>query len=171
MEALCHIGKLVATFGVGGQLVLHHALGKKTALKGLEAVFIALKGGEMLPYFLEAGKVKNEQETYLKLEGIDSKETAAKLVGREVWIPEKPFRKFSSSNSPIALLGFQVYDGDHHLGEILEVIEQPHQVLCRIAWKGKDALIPLHEHFLLSIDQKKKTVTVQLPEGLMDIYT
>jgi len=37
------IGKLVAAFGVNGQLILQHELGKKTSLKGLQAIFIEEK--------------------------------------------------------------------------------------------------------------------------------
>jgi len=37
--------------------------------------------------------------------------------------------------------------------------------------KGKEALIPVHEDFLLKIDKKKKQVHVELPEGLLDIYS
>ena len=43
------IGKIVATFGVKGEVVLHHQLGKKTSLKGLETIFIEEKKDEMLP--------------------------------------------------------------------------------------------------------------------------
>jgi 16S rRNA processing protein RimM len=170
VESLCHIGKLVATFGLKGQLVLKHDLGKKTSFPGVDAFFLESKGGEMLPYFLQSTLPKNHTETYVKLEGTDSKEQAQMLSGRSVWLPEAQFRKLAAKDSSIALLGYQLYDMDILLGEILEVIEQPHQVLCRIDWKGKEALIPLHEHFLRDIDRKKKTVVVQLPDGLLDIY-
>jgi 16S rRNA processing protein RimM len=56
------------------------------------------------------------------------------------------------------------------LGKILEVIEQPHQLLCRIEVQGKEALIPLHEETILKIDKKKQQVIVELPEGLLEIY-
>lgn len=170
MSPLCHIGKLVATFGFKGQLILKHDLGKKTSLPGVNALFLESKGGEMLPYFLESAQPKNQSEIYVKLEGTDTREAAQLLSGKPVWLPEAQFRKLAAKDSSISLLGYQLYDMDRSLGEILEVIEQPHQVLCRIDWKGKEALIPLHEHFLKGIDRKKKTVVVQLPDGLLDIY-
>jgi len=36
--------------------------------------------------------------------------------------------------------------------------------------EGKEALIPLHEETLVSIDRKKNEVHVTLPEGLLDVY-
>jgi 16S rRNA processing protein RimM len=50
------------------------------------------------------------------------------------------------------------------------VIEQPHQVLCTIIYKGNEALIPIHQDSLLKVDKKNKKVFVELPEGLLDIY-
>jgi 16S rRNA processing protein RimM len=44
-------------------------------------------------------------------------------------------------------------------------------LLCRIELSQKEVLIPLNESFLKKIDHKKKEVIVELPEGLIDIYT
>lgn len=57
------------------------------------------------------------------------------------------------------------------IGEIVEVIEQPLQVLCKIIYHGNEALIPIHEESLEKIDKKKKQVYVNLPDGLLEIYT
>ncbi|MGZ8544938.1 MAG: ribosome maturation factor RimM, partial [Flavisolibacter sp.] len=56
------------------------------------------------------------------------------------------------------------------LGIIREVIEQPHQLLCRIEYKNNEAYIPLHEETLVKIDNRKKQVIVALPPGLLEIY-
>ena len=165
------IGKIVATFGVKGEVVLQHQLGKKSSLNGLESVFIEEKKEEMLPYFLEGTRIKNDEELFLKFEGIDTKEAAHKLMQKKVWLPQEEFEKHVSKSAPIMLLGYHIINEGTDLGEILEIIEQPHQILCRIDLKGKEALIPVHEDFLLKIDQKKKQVHVELPEGLLDIYS
>jgi 16S rRNA processing protein RimM len=73
MENYYKIGKLAATFGLEGQLILEHSLGKKTSLKGLENIFIEEKKDSFLPYFIESTKIKNDKEVYLKLEGISAK--------------------------------------------------------------------------------------------------
>lgn len=170
MTNYCNIGKLVATFGVKGEMILRHSLGKKTSLKGLEALFIELRKDELLPYFISQTKTKATDELYLKLEGIETKEEAQKLIQKQVWLTEEEFHKYAAKAAPISLLGFHIVDRGQDLGEILEVIEQPHQLLCRIDWKGKEALIPLHEQFLQKIDKKNKKVMVELPDGLMDVF-
>lgn len=164
------IGKLVAAHGLAGELILRHALGKKTALKGLETLFIELRKGELLPYFIQSTKAKNEQEIILQLEGINSREAAIKLMNKECWLTESDFQQHAAAHASISFLGFHIYNGDEDLGEVLEVIEQPHQVLCRIDLNGREALLPVHEESLLEVNPTKRILRVQLPDGLLDIY-
>jgi 16S rRNA processing protein RimM len=165
-----NIGRLVAVFGLQGELVLQHRLGKKTGLKGLRAIFIEEKADEMLPWFVESVRVKSDSEVYIKLEGLDSKEAARRVVQREVWLTETDFLTFAGKSAPISFVGFRLFDSGVDLGEILEVIEQPHQVLCKIDLSGKEALVPIHEQTLRGVDAKKKIVRVELPDGLLDVY-
>jgi 16S rRNA processing protein RimM len=164
------IGKLVAVHGLKGELLLQHELGKKTSLKGLPAIFIEEKKKSFLPFFIETVKIKNEKEIYLKLEGIDSREAAMKLSSKEIWIPETDFKKLASKTAPAGLLGYMIINNNEPLGEILELTEQPHQLLCRLDIKGKEVLIPLHEGTLKRINHRKKEVLVELPDGLLEIY-
>lgn len=164
------IGKLVAAFGVNGQLILQHELGKKTALKDLQAIFIEEKKKTFLPWFITGAKIKSENEIYLSLEGINTREAALKLVQKEVWLTDADFKKFAAKSAPASLLGYTIIDDGNELGPILEVIEQPHQLICRIEMQSKEVLIPLNDAFLEKIDHRKKQVLVTLPEGLLDIY-
>ncbi len=164
------IGKLAATFGVQGQLVLDHSLGKKTSLKGLETIFLEEKKDTFLPYFITDTKIKNDKEIYVSLEGIQSKEGARFLIKKEVWLSENDFKKYAAGAAPISLLGFMIVNNDEEIGEVIEVIEQPHQVLCAIIIDGKEALIPVHEDSLKKIDKKNRKLYVNLPDGLLEIY-
>lgn len=165
-----NIGKIVSVFGLTGEVTLHHHFGKKTSLKGLEVIFIEEKKDEMLPYFIESARIKNEDELYIKLEQIDTKEIARKLLQKEVWLTEADFNKHAGKSTPISLVGYHIIDGAKDLGEILEVIEQPHQILCRLELQQKEVLIPVNEETLQKTDKKNKKIFVILPEGLLDIY-
>lgn len=164
------IGKLVAVHGLKGELLLKHTLGKRSSLKGLQTVFIEERKESFLPWFIESTKIKNENEIYLKLENVSSREAAMKLNQKETWVTEADFKKYASKSSPASLLGYTIINNNEMLGEILEVIEQPHQLLCRLEIKGKEALIPLHEETLQKADHRKKQVVVQLPDGLLEVY-
>ena len=164
------IGKLVATFGLKGELILKHSLGKKTSLKGLETLFIEEVKDSFLPYFIQSTSIKSEDEIFIKLDGLDTKETAKKLMAKEAWLSEEDFKKYAAKSSPISMLGYNLINEGEDLGKIIEVIEQPHQLLCAILFNGKEALIPIHEQSLKKIDKKNQKVHVILPDGLLDIY-
>ena len=166
-----HIGRIAATYGLTGDVVLEHALGTRTDLKGLETLFIEEGKGTFLPYFVEGSKIKNDTEVYIKLEGFQTKESAKRLARREVWLLKADFEKFVGKSSPIGLLGYMMLEGTKEIGEIIEVIEQPMQVFCKVMIHGNEALIPIHQESLRKIDHKKKQVTVELPDGLLDIYS
>jgi 16S rRNA processing protein RimM len=170
MTEYYNIGKLAGAHGLQGELLLVHELGKKTSLKGLAAIFVEEKKGSFIPWFIESTKIKSDAEVYIKLEGINTREAAIKLAQKKVWLPEGDYKKFASKSSPAGLLGYTIIDAGNPLGEILEVIEQPHQLLCRLEIKGKEVLIPLHEESLQKVNHTKKEVLVELPEGLLDVY-
>ncbi len=163
-------GKFVAVFGLQGELILKHNLGKKTLLKGVAAIFVEEKKESFIPWFVENTRAKTDEEIYVKLEGIATREQATKLVQKQAWLPEEEFKKFAAKSSPVGLLHFDVVQDGEVVGKIVEVIEQPHQTLCRIDFQGKEAYIPLHEETLLKIDKKAGQVVVNLPDGLLDIY-
>ena len=164
------IGKIVATFGVNGQMIVVHNLGKKSTFKGIEAIFVEQIKGSLLPYFIKEIKPKTEEDNYVSFEDITTKEAATKLIGKAVWLLQEDFKILANKKSAIALLGYKVVSDDEVLGIINEVIEQPHQILLTIDYKGKEAYLPLHAESLINIDHKKNEVHLNLPDGLLDVY-
>lgn len=164
------IGRFVAAHGVQGELVLQHSLGRKTSLKGLEALFIEERKDSFLPWFITSATARNEDQILIRLEGVDNREAATRLARKEVWLPETDFKRFAARTAPAGLLGYTVVQQGEVLGRVLEVIEQPHQVLCRIEIQGREALIPVNDSTLEKINHRKKELIVRLPDGLLDIY-
>ena len=165
-----NIGKIVSAFGLKGDLIVLHHLGKKIAVSKIKVIFLEQKKDELLPYFIENIRKKGEGELLLKLEGIDSKEAATKFIRREVWLNEEEIITHTQKNNPIGWVGYRILDQGKDLGPILEIIEQPHQVLCRLEIDAKEVLIPLNEQTLHKVDHKDKTVILTLPDGLLDVY-
>jgi 16S rRNA processing protein RimM len=165
-----HIGKLVATHGLKGEVIIKHSLGKKTDFQIAEAIFIEKIKGEHLPYFHEKSIAKNETETIVKLEGVDTKETASALLQKKIWLTKNDFDKLVSKTSPINLINFTVINDKEKLGAVEAVIEQPQQILLQLTINEKEVLIPINESTLKKIDRKKNEVHVSLPDGLLEIY-
>lgn len=170
MTEYIHIGKIVATHGVNGDLILLHSLGKKSAFKNVKAIFIEEKKGSYIPYFLQTATARTEDETLVKVEEIDSKEKGHRLIKKNVWLLQQDFDKIAEKNAPIALLGFTIVEEGKVLGVAEEIIEQPHQILIKITIEEQEVLLPVHKDTLKKIDQNKKEIHLQLPDGLLDIY-
>lgn len=165
-----HIGKIVATYGIGGEVIVEHVLNKKTDLKKTEALFIEEVKGSYIPYFVEKSKARTNEELICKLENINSKEAAHRFIRKNVWVAQNDFATLAGAQSSIALLGYMVFDDGQPLSVVEEVIEQPHQILLKIIIEDKEVLIPIHEDTLDKIDRKKQAIYVTLPDGLLDIY-
>jgi len=170
MSTYIKIGKFAASHGLHGDLILHHHLGKRTSLQDVKAVFIETSTDRFLPYFIEKTKMRNQEEILVKLEEIDSPEKARKLTPKEVWLTQEDFQRHSGKSAPITLLGYELFDDSKRVGEIKEVIEQPHQILCTVIINDKEAYIPVHESNILEINHQKRQIHVEIPEGLLDIY-
>jgi len=149
---------------------MEHHLGEEVCFDNIKALFIEEGQGRFIPYFLASAKSRKEGEMLILLEGIGTPEKARLLVRKKVWLPEQDVKQIASASAPIGWLGFDVYDGKKLLGKVLEVIEQPAQVLLRLEINEKEVLVPLNESTLVRIDLKKQRIQVELPDGLLDIY-
>lgn len=165
------IGKLVSVFGLQGEFILKHSLGKKTSLPGVEVLFLEERKNSFIPHFIQKTSSKDHEHVFVKLEGIDTKEAARRFVQIPVYLSEDDFKKQASSSAPLSLLGFTIQDkAQGVLGTVEEVIEMPMQTLAKVTFKGKEVLLPLNEQSLVKVDRKQQIVHVDLPEGLLDIY-
>lgn len=149
-------GRIVAATGLKGELIFLHDLGKKTDLKNLRSVLLEVKKDELLPYFIESAKGKTETETLIKLEGIETMEQAKLLTRKNVWLSEEDFNKQVAKQAPTAMLGYQLFNKEEQVGEIVGVLEQVNQILCTVAVGEKEALVPVHADNLLDLDHKKE---------------
>jgi 16S rRNA processing protein RimM len=165
-----NIGKIVSVFGLKGEMIVRHHLGKKILVSRIKVIFLEHKKDELLPYFIEGIRKKGNEELYIKLEGIDSREAVSGLLRRDLWLKEEEIQTHTNKSNPIGWVGYNIVDQDKDLGSVLEVIEQPHQVLCRLEIDNKEVLIPINEQTLVKIDHQTKSMLVALPDGLLEVY-
>ena len=151
-------------------MIVHHNLGKKIVVSRIKVIFLEHKKDELLPYFIENIRKKGDEELYIKLEGIDSREAVSALLRRDIWLKEEEIQAHTNKSNPIRWVGYKVVDQGKDLGSVLEIIEQPHQVLCRLEIDGKEVLIPINEQTLVKIDHQAKCLLLVLPYGLLEVY-
>jgi 16S rRNA processing protein RimM len=57
------------------------------------------------------------------------------------------------------------------IGTLTEVYDLPAHPVGAFEFKGTEVMFPIHEHTILKFDRKNNTLHIQLPEGLLEVYT
>ena len=167
---MIRIGKIVATHGLTGSLILTHVVGNDKWLKKEHVLHIEMQRGSYIPYFVAQCKAGNRGEYVINIENIDKVEAAKKLVTKQVYVDESILASYAKQ-SPLLWIGFEVTDKKNGaLGPIEDVIQTGSQWLAKLNYKEKEILIPLIDQTIDSLDIKARTLNVKLPEGLLEVY-
>ena len=167
---MIRIGKIVATHGIGGSLILTHIVGNSKWLKKGNAIHVEMQKGSYIPYFISNIKANNNEEFIVGVEDIDKVETAKKLVTKHVYVDESLLSEFARQ-SPLLWIGFNLIDKkEGALGKIEDVMQTGNQWLAKLTYQDTEVLVPLIEQTIESLDIKTKTINMTLPDGLLDVY-
>ena len=132
---------------------------------------ICLLDGIFVPFFMEEYRFRSDSTALVKLEGIDSAERARMFTNVEVYFPVEHVDEDATAAdlSWDFFVGFRMEDVHHgELGEVVEVDTATLNTLFVVERPdGEELLVPAQEEFIAGIDQKKKVITVDLPEGLL----
>lgn len=127
--------------------------------------------GLKVPFLIEESATKSNDTVNVRLKEIKNENEAKSIVGASVYFPREAFEDCESSNLPSAsyLTGFYVYDKtEGFLGTITGIDDSSINTLLYI--KGtKEIIIPFNEDFLVSFNPRKRTLKLDLPEGLTSI--
>ena len=133
---------------------------------------ICLLDGIFVPFFIEVYRFRSDSTALVKLEGIDTAERARMFTNVEVYFPVKHAEEAEDGElSWNFFVGFRMEDVRHgELGEVVEVDTTTVNTLFVVEQEdGEELLIPAQEEFIVEINQEKKLITVELPEGLLNL--
>ena len=133
---------------------------------------ICLLDGIFVPFFIEEYRFRSDSTALVKLEGIDTAERARMFTTVEVYVPVKHAEEAEDGElSWNFFVGFRMEDVRHgELGEVVEVDTTTVNTLFVVEQEdGEELLIPAQEEFIVEINQEKKLITVELPEGLLNL--
>jgi 16S rRNA processing protein RimM len=135
----------------------------------MESVFFEIEG-RSVPFFISDQEYSGADILKVIFDGYGSVEKINEFVGCRVFLTTG-LAESDKTNDIHNLDGYQVFTSDNEiLGIIREIISNPGQLLLSVITSGKkEILIPLHEDFIVSIDKEKKTILMDIPEGLTEI--
>ncbi len=169
-EEFVEVGYITKTHGLKGEVQVVFSYPEPQKLK-FTAIFLDVNA-KMVPYFVASFKLSQQSLGYFLFEDVNHIDKAQLLVKKKVFMPKNKMpKKKKEEFTFFDLEGFTAVDEQHgNLGEILTVREYPQQFLATINYREKEALFPLSEDFITGIDIESKTLNVNLPEGLLDVY-
>lgn len=169
-EEAFYIGYFTKTKGLKGELQLYFEFDAYEDLD-LDVVFADVNG-KMVPFFVEKHKLYPNNTGLFYFEDLGHIDKAQALVKKKVYLPLSKMPERDEDDFTYEdLVGFTVTDETHgELGEIIEVNEYPQQFVATVLYKEKEILFPLNEDIIIEFDEDEKTLEVDLPEGLLDLY-
>ena len=165
-EELYQIGKLGKTHGVKGEISF---LFDDDVFDRVDADYLILKvDGILVPFFIEEYRFKSDSNAIIKFEDIDTQERARELTGCEVYFPRELADSDDDSISWAAIVGFDIIDANSGkpVGRIASVDDSTINILFCLE-DGR--LIPASDDLITGIDKANKTITINIPEGLLDL--
>jgi 16S rRNA processing protein RimM len=170
-DELFLLGKIVRTFGTKGEVVFQVNAELFSQIKKLESVYLKLNEN-LVPFFIELLQPRPKGQVMVKFFDVDSSEDASQLSGYEIYIPLNLLPKPKGSQLySIEIEGYKVIDALHgETGTVRTVLEMPQQSLLAIDFNGKEILVPIVDEIVKKIDRKTRTIFIEAPEGLIDLY-
>jgi 16S rRNA processing protein RimM len=105
-----------------------------------------------------------------KFEGIDSISDAEPLVGCELQVPRKERAQLEAGWRYVSdLVGCRVFDKDREIGRLQDVQSGAGEAPLLIVKGDKEYEIPFAEAYVKSVDLEQKRITLDLPEGMLEI--
>ena len=167
---MIRIGKIVATHGITGSLILTHVVGNSKWLKKGNALYVEMQKGSFIPYFISSIKANNNEEYIINVENIDKIESAKKMITRHVYVDESILADLAK-HSPLLWIGFNLIDENYgEIGKIEDVMRTGNQWLAKLTYKNIEVLIPLIDQTIKDVNIKTKIIQTTLPDGLLEVY-
>ncbi|WP_242926875.1 ribosome maturation factor RimM [Pontibacter vulgaris] len=166
------LGYIVKTHGTRGQVVAFFDVDYPEDYDDLESVFLE-QGGRLIPFFIDDMEPQQKGRFIIHFEDIKTMEQAEKLRNTALYLPLNELPELEEDQFYFhEVIGYKVVDANHgELGTVKEFYDMPQQQLMAMEYMGQEMLIPVIDEILLRADHEAKVLHVQLPEGLLEVYT
>ena len=165
-EEVYRIGRLGKVHGVKGEVSF---LFDDDVFDRVNADYLILDiDGILVPFFIEEYRFKTDSNALMKFDGIDTQERARELTGCDVYFPRALAESDEDNLSWAEIIGYCLIDAQtgQEVGRIAAVDDATINILFELE-DGR--LIPASEDLITAIDKENKTITINIPQGLLEL--
>lgn len=156
------VAKIIKSFGTDGGLLLSSSVDLES-LDFKEPVFITFDGLQV-PFFILDFTPKGSRAV-VHLNDVHNLTDAEELVGRTVYADVE-----LEDDDELDFTGWVIFDRGRRIGVCTGLEDIPGNPCLEVQVEGSSesagVLIPLHEDFIVEVDEDSRTLSLNLPDGL-----
>ncbi|MEN4759253.1 MULTISPECIES: ribosome maturation factor RimM [unclassified Chryseobacterium] len=164
------LGKITRRHGLAGNVILKLDTDQPELYNKLESIFVEING-LLVPFFIA-------KSAWSKLDALNiafknsSEALVDQSLGKNVYLPLTSLPKLTGKQFYYhEIIGFEILDeNDNNCGVIRSVNDQTAQVYFITNLDGKEVVIPMIKDWIIEVDREERTIKMQLPEGLIDVF-
>ncbi len=170
-EDCFYLGKIVRKYSFKGELLAKLDTDQPELYEHLDAIFVQVRNN-LIPFFIEHSQLHKSDLLRIKFEEVDTEADADALIKSELYLPLELLPKLEGSKFYFhEVIGFKINDKNFgEVGVIKAINDSTAQALFEVDRDGVEILIPMNDEFIVKVDREAKTIWVETPEGLIDLY-
>ncbi len=170
-EDCFYLGKIVKKYSFKGELLIKLDTDEPELYESLDSMLIDLRGS-LVPFFVESSQLHKSELLRVKFEDVNSEADADSLIKSDIYLPLSFLPKLADDKFYFhEIIGFTVEDVKFGtVGIVKSINDTTAQALFEIDRNGVEILIPMNDAFIKKVDKKKQIITVDTPDGLIDLY-
>ena len=165
-EDCIEIGYIAKPHGIEGYVVMRFNSDLAEEINQKGPLFLKIRG-TLVPFFIEDFKSSIDY-AYVKLEFINAREEAMKLIGIKVYADRNDFH-FEEMIDPSVFVGYLLFVRKLNFEfSITEFIDHSDNPLFLVKSGKKKHFVPVNPEWIVEVDHEAKKIIMDLPEGLFD---
>ena len=169
---LIQIAQVLKSNGIDGELVMSFRDIDPEDIQKNEPVFIEFDGLPV-PFFIESLTRRGNTKALVHLTDIESFQDAEEVVGAAVYMREESLGDGEYEDGDFSFLeGWTLCEDEEgaEIGTITSFLDIPSNPCIEVETAdGSTVIIPLHEDLIIEIDEDSDTLTMAIPDGLLNL--
>lgn len=170
-EECFYLGKVVSKHSYKGEVLIKLDTDQPELYDTMESVFLEMDHG-LVPFFIARIRRHKSELLRVQFEDVSDEAAAQALIGKKVFLPLSLLPELTGKQFYYhEIIGFQVEDKKRGMiGHVGNVIEHTAQAVIEVEKGEHTILIPVTDSIIKKVDRTRKTLIIDAPEGLIDLY-
>lgn len=175
IDQLIEVGKIQKLHGLNGEMTASVTDSVFDDVKKCPYLVCEMDG-IFVPFFIKSYRFRTDTTILLSFDGIDTQEAASDFCGLTIYFDRKCFTKKeaeeydSTADEDDSFIGYTIIDSAlGTLGKVIDINDQTANVLFIVEYNDTELMIPAADDLVEEIDDENKTITMNLPQGLINL--